>query len=515
MLANCGYKNSLFIPNVNVDYNKLHLTTESIYSITPYKWSKITCDYIKKYFETNKKICILDATSCVGGDTLCFSEYFNHVYCLEKDLFTYNCLKNNIKVYEKNNITPYNIDFLDFENNVLDTENKINKELNVVYFDPEWGGSTYRDTEKLSLFLSNVNIVDKVNKIFTNFSLYPNVEIVLLKIPKNYKYEDLQKYNTTKKFYKKEFPKFNILSFNVFNYRKIKYINKHTDTQLLYRLKDMYTEGDKNIMISVIKKHIKKEDVNIIKDWFENELMQNNNDITILINMRKFVRNYDSKPASNRVDTRVNHIKSILKNQISFNEHKKDSKFTYLDFGCGDADITVGIKNFLKIKAYQTIAADKIKWIDNENIKQHDITKLILEDNYEKIELKNTSINMITCFQSLHHIENIDLVLKEFSRITKENGYLIIREHDSDCMFTKYLIDFEHYIFEISLKDDNYDKCLEFYKNYKAYYRSRFDWTQLMYKHGFKYCKNIEYPEIKSQKNPTHYYYAAYQKMIN
>jgi len=45
-----------------------------------------------------------------------------------------------------------------------------------------------------------------------------------------------------------------------------------------------------------------------------------------------------------------------------------------------------------------------------------------------KINAKNNSFNLITCFGVLHHIPNITSTIKELKRVLKQGGYILIRE---------------------------------------------------------------------------------------
>ncbi len=50
----------------------------------------------------------------------------------------------------------------------------------LIYFDPPWGGSDYKNTDNLNLYLNNINM----NNIIE--SLYNYCNIIILKVPNNY-----------------------------------------------------------------------------------------------------------------------------------------------------------------------------------------------------------------------------------------------------------------------------------------------------------------------------------------
>jgi len=45
-----------------------------------------------------------------------------------------------------------------------------------------------------------------------------------------------------------------------------------------------------------------------------------------------------------------------------------------------------------------------------------------------KLPFENNSFDLITCFGVLHHIPNVSMIVKEFYRVLKSGGYLLIRE---------------------------------------------------------------------------------------
>lgn len=69
--------------------------------------------------------------------------------------------------------------------------------------------------------------------------------------------------------------------------------------------------------------------------------------------------------------------------------------------------------------------------------------------------IKATSVDLVTCFMVLHHIETLDDTLRELARVINEGGYLYIREHD----VPKGSWETERYLRE---KHMRYDDCGSF-----------------------------------------------------
>jgi 16S rRNA G966 N2-methylase RsmD len=199
------------------NYLKLMIDDESLTYITIREiaelTSKIICHHLIKYNLNPQKVKIIDYTAGVGGNVLSFGKYFSKVYAIEIQKNRYDCLKNNVDVYEYKNVLCINDSSINFNNKFL-----IDVNPNVVFIDPPWGGNNYRETECLRLKLGDVAIEDLVIDIFSklyehtikndkltievnNKKIYrQNIfhnKFVILKLPKNYDIEYF--YETIKK----------------------------------------------------------------------------------------------------------------------------------------------------------------------------------------------------------------------------------------------------------------------------------------------------------------------------
>lgn len=182
-IISCNYLCNLFPPLSSPNLcNDLKITDVGLYSVTPYIHVK---NMISKLQFDTQKLSIFDATACVGGDTIAFSFYFKNIFSIEKDPVNYFVLNNNINVYNKKNITTYLGDFNDEYKKILN-----NNKIDVIYFDPPWGGSDYKYKKNLDLFLGKRNIIDIITEL-------KNMYNIILKVPKNYNISSLShlKYN--------------------------------------------------------------------------------------------------------------------------------------------------------------------------------------------------------------------------------------------------------------------------------------------------------------------------------
>lgn len=179
----------------------------------------------------------------------------------------------------------------------------------------------------------------------------------------------------------------------------------------------------------------------------------------------------------------------------------------YLDLGGGDGKISAAIGNYLRLSKDNVVCADIYSWHDSDTrTEKEDITYIKLSEE-GKLPFKDKEFSFITCFQSLHHMRNVGIVVSELYRILEPGGYIVIREHDCDSVFMKMLIDIEHCIFETVLKDISDD----FVSNYYGDYRSKMEWSNLFSKNNLDFCYR-RYNFKTTRNNATRHYYSMYYK---
>jgi len=222
-----------FYEDEKVDLNKLKLTKESVYSVTPWKEAdKISKEIIKRLNMKPESITITDATANVGGNTLSFyKNKMGKVNSFEIDTLTCDFLKNNLNIY------GYTIENVLCENYL---NGYMNIEQDVIFFDPPWGGPEYYIKKNLSLYLGDIDI----KYIIKNLLDYDKAKLVVVKVPINFALEEFKKYLYIYKI--DEVPVYRIkkgeskLSYNIL------YIQ---NTYLKDYLYDCYVKGDKGIDI--------------------------------------------------------------------------------------------------------------------------------------------------------------------------------------------------------------------------------------------------------------------------
>ncbi|MCK4968325.1 MAG: methyltransferase domain-containing protein [Candidatus Aenigmarchaeota archaeon] len=170
----------------------------------------------------------------------------------------------------------------------------------------------------------------------------------------------------------------------------------------------------------------------------------------------------------------------------------------YVDIGAGNGIMTKYIGKSLGLNRWDIIGADVKYWCGLEN-GNSSIVYVYIKN--EKIPIVDKSTNLITIFQTLHHIKNCESLLNDVCRIMALDGTLIIREHDCQTEYDKNLIDLDHYLYS-----GNVD-CYTSYKSAK-------EWNNFITSFGFDLVE-IVYPEKNrgrlKKESITSCYYAIYK----
>jgi len=184
----------------------------------------------------------------------------------------------------------------------------------------------------------------------------------------------------------------------------------------------------------------------------------------------------------------------------------------YLDIGCGSCKLTekIGLKLGLEYKSIYGIDVANFFEQGNWNKNNLKINYFEVEEN-KKYPFKDNSFYLISCNMVLHHVKDLDFVLKEIYRILKKGAYLYIREHDCFSYADKMLFDIEHSMY-------NYVYSRKVDKNYLNKFYSKYynflEWDYILNKYGFKYIKGEMYSKsIYFDVAPNRSFYGIYKKV--
>jgi deoxyribonuclease-4 len=132
-----------------------------------------------------------------------------------------------------------------------------------------------------------------------------------------------------------------------------------------------------------------------------------------------------------REDSRLIEIKDVLKRELEL--ASKDSRFAYLDVGCGNGNITAAVACALDLPPDRACGCDiKAPPEDQpqDNLQNGACRYTFSTCSTVKLPYPDASFNFITLYMSAHHFENQDAMLSEVRRVARPNARLLLREHD-------------------------------------------------------------------------------------
>lgn len=154
--------------------SKVQITHTGMFSVSKVNGSNKLINLIKKHFNTIDLI-ITDATVNVGSDSINLALTFKSVNSIECDDAQYDVLKNNINVYNLKNVHLYKGNSL----NLIPTLKQ-----DIIYIDAPWGGSNYKNSQAVQLFLCK----KELNEIYNENRKFS--KMIIFKIPVNYDFNN-------------------------------------------------------------------------------------------------------------------------------------------------------------------------------------------------------------------------------------------------------------------------------------------------------------------------------------
>ena len=160
----------------------MQLDEEAAYSVSNDISAKKVADYFVSKLR-RKNLSIIDATACVGGNTMAFAKHiaFREVLALEIDPEKVKMLKHNLK----QGLTPSEIQKTTvIHGDCLEEITKLNFSHDVVVFaDPPWGGRSYKFQAAPDVHLRGKGSLDDFLTLCRN---HPNISHLALKLPFNF-----------------------------------------------------------------------------------------------------------------------------------------------------------------------------------------------------------------------------------------------------------------------------------------------------------------------------------------
>uniref|UniRef100_A0A7S3JZT5 Trimethylguanosine synthase n=1 Tax=Aureoumbra lagunensis TaxID=44058 RepID=A0A7S3JZT5_9STRA len=164
------------------DRHLLQLDEEAAYSVS----NETTAAKISTICAECKPTTIIDATACVGGNTVAFARRFDHVIAFEIDAEKIRMLKHNLThVRQHLSITQVQIhhgDCLELLPNIL---TKVTAPV-LVFADPPWGGRNYKFQAKPDVHLKTQQAASTLHSLLNIVASHSAVTHLALKLPFNF-----------------------------------------------------------------------------------------------------------------------------------------------------------------------------------------------------------------------------------------------------------------------------------------------------------------------------------------
>ena len=175
---------------------------------------------------------------------------------------------------------------------------------------------------------------------------------------------------------------------------------------------------------------------------------------------------------------RVNRFMELL-------EKLKNTPANLLDVGCSEGNITAELGKALGLPPKSVFGCDILP---GSEISSTGFQYKQSQEN--KLPYENKKFDLVVCAMSMHHFRNQEM-FSELSRVCKEEGYLLIREHDcqpEDRPWLPVALDIMHGMWSLvwPVVDGKKKEDEDFCQNYWAKYRSRQEWDNLLLSHGFR-----------------------------
>jgi len=128
----------------------------------------------------------------------------------------------------------------------------------------------------------------------------------------------------------------------------------------------------------------------------------------------------------------IAYIWRVAEEEI-FGDYLKDvGGKTVLEVGCGNGTAISYLVSNLKISVFNYIGTD-ISENAVKQAKEKFSQGVFFTADCTKIPLPSKSVDIVSCFGVLHHLENPYVGLKEIFRVLNKNGILLLREPSDDA----------------------------------------------------------------------------------
>jgi len=187
---------------------------------------------------------------------------------------------------------------------------------------------------------------------------------------------------------------------------------------------------------------------------------------------------------------------SQTENNINF------SNLKYLDIGCGDGKKTQLFSKLFGIHHNNVYGTDIEMWGPYAQVDTNYSFKFKLINN-NKLNYRDNNFDVISCFLTLHHVENLSSILKEIKRILKPNGILIVIEHDVQNDYDHLLLNILHSIYTHVVDNNHNTKPAKPNNHLHEKYYNWLEWQYIFESFGYE-TLHIDYLFTKPNNEPKY-----------
>ena len=204
----------------------------------------------------------------------------------------------------------------------------------------------------------------------------------------------------------------------------------------------------------------------------------------------------------------VNEVKQLLK------LNKSPNPTMYLDYSCGDGEITRAIQKEFGLGKDKVYGSDIVKY---PSIGE-DFQFVLKTKDSPTLPLQDNMFDLITVFNVLHHIKEEELYtsIKDLYRMLKPGGILLLKEHNAPIdnekreSFTR-VEDVLHDLYDFVIDNEmNWDD-----EDYYAKYKSLVEWDTSFKTVGFQLLPKQKKLLMDLQRNPQNKYTRIYTKVFD
>jgi len=267
------------------------------------------------------------------------------------------------------------------------------------------------------------------------------------------------------------------------------YINNKSDKQIITYIDSAQADLYGSIRIYVLFNHFLKLDfVNkLLADAKTHRYTDTQIYTSIIEHPEAYQKHYSDPNQCSQYTYTFEKLALVLYNKY-LNPADK-SNITYLDVSCGSGSKTKLFADKLGLSKHNVWGTDIEAWGPYKSKAVRSVQFKLLQNN--KLDWGDNQFDLLSIFFAIHHLtpDQTHYLLKEFKRVLKPNGILIIIEHNILDDYDHLIVDIEHsinaYIYD-KKPDDTYANYFNYMELDFVLGQHNFHWA-----YGYQMTNNV------------------------